>query len=65
MLLVLGAEPAVVGTASLDPVAESERDRARPVEAGVAYIGIGIGVDQRLEAAVLGAALAHEDLALA
>lgn len=65
MLLVLRAEPTVVGTAITSLAAEGEGDGARLVVASVAHVGVGIGVDERLELAVLRAPLTQEDLAVA
>src|SRR5215470_5966801 len=65
VLLVLRAEPTVIGAALTDLRVEREGDGAGLVEAGVADVGFGVGVDQGLEWAVVGTPLAHEYPALA
>src|SRR5687768_8856883 len=65
VLLVLRAEPAVVGAAAFDLRAERERDGAGLVELGRGQVGLGVAVDERLEAPMLRAALAQVDLAAA
>jgi len=57
MLLVIGAQPAVVRTALLDLASKGERNGARFVELALRGVGLGIAVDQRFETAMLGARL--------
>ncbi len=65
MLLVVGAQPAVVRAAVLHLACISQRDRAWLVELRLRCIGLRVSVNQRFKAAVLGTALAHEHLAVA
>jgi hypothetical protein len=60
VLLVLRADAAVQRAARIDVGLQRERERARLVEPLLRQIQLGVGVDQRLELAVLGAALAHQ-----
>ncbi|HEY3051408.1 MAG TPA: hypothetical protein VGJ40_06740 [Gaiellaceae bacterium] len=60
VLLVLGAEAAVERAAVLDLGLELERQRPRLVEAQLTHVQLGVRVDERLEAAVLRAALAQQ-----
>jgi hypothetical protein len=64
VLLVVGTEAAVIGTAVLDWGSETERDRARLVELRLRGVGRGIAIDKRPDWPMVGAALAHVDLAV-
>jgi hypothetical protein len=65
VLLVLRADPAVQRTPVMDVGLEREWQRARLVEPLLGHVGLGIGGDQRLERAVLRAALAQHDAVVA
>jgi hypothetical protein len=65
VLLVLGADAAVERAVLLDLGLELERQRAGLVEAQLTHVQLGIGVDKRLEAAVLRAALAQQHAVVA
>src|SRR5262249_31339266 len=65
VLLMLGAQPTVVRAAVLDGSGELQRDRAGLVVAGDLGVQGGVAKYERLEPAVVGAALAHEHLAVA
>ena len=65
VLLVLRAQPAVRRAAVLDLGLEGQRDRAGLVEPRRGQVRLRVAVDQRLELAVLPAALAQVDLVLA
>ena len=62
VLLVLRAQAAVRRTAVLDLGLERQRERPRPVEPRRGHVGLRVPVHQRLERAVLAAALAQVDL---
>ena len=61
VLLVLGAEPAVERAALGHLGLELERQRAGLVVALLRHVELGVRVDERLELAVVGAALAQHD----
>src|SRR5712691_11432421 len=60
MLLVLRAQPAVKRTAILDLGLEPQRQRPWLVVAELAHVQLRVGVDERLELAMLAASLAHD-----
>jgi hypothetical protein len=60
VLLVLGTHPAVERAALDDLGLELERDRPGLVEALLRQVQLGVRVDERLEQAVLAAALAQD-----
>ncbi len=62
MLLVIRAQPAVQGATPGDLGLGLQRDRARLVEAHGLEVPVGTGVQQRFEAAVVGAALPQVQL---
>ncbi len=65
VLLVLRAKAAVERAAVLHLGLEGERDRPRLVEPLLGEVELGVGVDERLEHAVLAAALPHEHAVVA
>ncbi len=65
VLLVLGAQAAVERTAVLHLGLELERQRARLVEPLLRHVELRVRVDERLEEALLGAALAHDHAVVA
>jgi hypothetical protein len=64
VLLVIGAQPAIVRAAVHNLRRVLQRDGARLVESGLAGIGFRVAIDERFEAAVLRAAFAHIYLAV-
>ncbi len=65
VLLMVGAQSAVVRASILDFGPESQRDRPRLVEPGKIGICLCVAVDKRFERPTLGAALGHVDLVVA
>src|SRR5690349_20749917 len=65
VMLVLGAQAAVVRAAILELGGKLKRQRARLIVARDLGVQLRVAEYQRLEPAVLGAALAHEHLAVA
>ena len=65
MLLVVGAEAAVVGTAVVDFGAVGQRNGARFVVFAECRVGFRVGVNKCLERSALRAALAHVNLVIA
>ena len=65
MLLVVGAESAVVRAAFFHLRREFNRNRARLVEFRRTRVGLGVTVDQTFEQAMIRAPLAHIDLVVA
>jgi hypothetical protein len=64
VLLVLRAEAAIVGAAVLDFCRELERYVARLVVTKLVQVAVCVGRDEDLEASVVRAALAHDDLSI-
>lgn len=65
VLLVLRTDTAVKRTAIPNLALELKRDRPRPVETLLRHIQLGVGIDERLEQAMLQATLAHDHTTLA
>ena len=64
VLLVIGAQAAIVRAAVHDLRRVLQRDCTRLIEPGLARVGFRVPVDERLELAMLRAALAHVHLAI-
>ena len=65
VLLMIGAQAAIVGTAIFDLRAIGKRDRARFVELAELRVCLRIPIHQRLEGAAVRAALGHVDFVVA